>query len=421
MRETPTLRVENVHIQNVRCFEELRCDLHPEATVFFGENGSGKTALIEALSVGLGALFCAMENIKVTLMRAHDRRRVVHEIGGMPGLEKPTPVMIEIGALLDGAPASWRIGVRTRASVKGSAAGQWGKRAERAVGRGAEITLPVVAYYPASRLWHRQGFRDDPDLASRLDAYDGCLSAPESFLDVTTWMRRLAYAARGGNGEAIPASLHQAGLALTVQTGVPEVVSFHYEILSEEVHVKFHDGTTQPFNLLSDGFRITIGLIADLAWRAILLNPHLGADAPRLVDGVVLIDEIDLHLHPSWQRRILGDLRRAFPKVQFIVTTHSPQVLASAKREWVRRISPTGVHAVGHVEGRDSNALLAEVFGDRERPAETEERLVALFQLIDQERMDEAASLLTELERTLGFHDAQLVRARWLLAGLGGA
>jgi predicted ATP-binding protein involved in virulence len=213
--------------------------------------------------------------------------------------------------------------------------------------------------------------------------------------------------------------MHLWGLKLAVQQAVPEVKSFHYQILSEEVRVEFNDGTTQPFHLLSDGFRITIGLVADLAWRAVRLNPHLGADAPRLAQGVVVIDELDLHLHPTWQRRILGDLRNTFPGVQFVVTTHSPQILASARREWVRRISPTGVHPVGHVEGRDSNALLVEAFGDRERPAETETQLAALFRAIEQDRTEEARRLMAALESTLGFDDVELVRARWLIAGLG--
>jgi predicted ATP-binding protein involved in virulence len=72
-------------------------------------------------------------------------------------------------------------------------------------------------------------------------------------------------------------------------------------------------------------------MVADLAIKMVMLNPHFGAEALAKTDGVVLIDELDLHLHPKWQRRIVEDLRRAFPKVQFICTTHSPFIVQSLR------------------------------------------------------------------------------------------
>jgi len=71
--------------------------------------------------------------------------------------------------------------------------------------------------------------------------------------------------------------------------------------------------------------------IGDLARRVITLNPHLGRDALHQTPGVVMIDELDLHLHPKWQRRIIEDLRRVFPNIQFIVTTHSPFLIQSLR------------------------------------------------------------------------------------------
>lgn len=419
MPESTLLRINQVHLQNVRCFEDLTADLHPEVTLLVGCNGSGKTAFVEALSVGLGALFVGMENIKVVLMRQDDRRAVVHEHGGMSAVEHPTPVMIDVGGVLGGNMERWRVAIRSRASLRGSAAGQWGTRMEQAVGRGKAVDLPVIACYGADRTWRDEGYEDDLDPGSRLDGYNGCLFAATGFRDVTTWMRRLTYASSRRDEAAKSAETHLRGIENATRLAVPGLQGLFYDILAEELRARFTDGRVQPFRLLSDGFRITLGLVADLAWRALRLNPHLGADAPTRAEGVVIIDEIDLHLHPSWQRRILGDLRRAFPGIQLVVTTHSPQVIASAKREWVRRITPTSVMPVGHVEGRDSNSLLVELFGDRERPADTEACLIELFQFIDQDRTEDAQRLMAELERTLGFDDAELVRARWLLAGLG--
>lgn len=86
------------------------------------------------------------------------------------------------------------------------------------------------------------------------------------------------------------------------------------------------DGSVRrmPVGMLSDGHRSTLGMVADIAYRMALLNPALGGRVVNETPGVVLIDEVNLHLHPLWQARILGDLRDIFPRVQFIVTTHAP-------------------------------------------------------------------------------------------------
>jgi predicted ATP-binding protein involved in virulence len=95
--------------------------------------------------------------------------------------------------------------------------------------------------------------------------------------------------------------------------------------------VKRNDGQCLPANLSSDGYRNMIAMTADIAYRMAIINPHLGAEATRLTSGIVLIDEIDLHLHPNWQRRIVEDLKRTFPNVQFVSTSHSPFIVQSLR------------------------------------------------------------------------------------------
>ena len=91
-----------------------------------------------------------------------------------------------------------------------------------------------------------------------------------------------------------------------------------------------------PLEALSDGTRSVISMAADLAYRMVRLNPDLGAMAALETPGIVLIDEVDMHLHPSWQQAVVYDVRKAFPNVQFIVTTHSPQVLSTVPAEAIR-------------------------------------------------------------------------------------
>lgn len=91
-----------------------------------------------------------------------------------------------------------------------------------------------------------------------------------------------------------------------------------------------------PLSQLSDGLRNAVAMVADIAFRCVKLNPHLRGDAALKTHGIVLIDEVDMFLHPAWQQQIIQSLRSAFPQIQFIVTTHSPQVLSTVKRESIR-------------------------------------------------------------------------------------
>lgn len=103
-----------------------------------------------------------------------------------------------------------------------------------------------------------------------------------------------------------------------------EKVSIDYKIKEDEIQVTLEDGSMLPFRMLSDGYRNAIGMVADIAFRTAVLNPHLEGSAALETPGVVLIDELDiLHLHPKWQQHIVEDLKRTFPKVQFIpLRTH---------------------------------------------------------------------------------------------------
>jgi len=136
--------------------------------------------------------------------------------------------------------------------------------------------------------------------------------------------------------------------------------------------------------------------------------------------AVVLIDEVDLHLHPGWQRYVLTGLRNAFPNAQFIVTTHSSQVIATVPRQHVKLLSDFRVITELYVEGRDTNGLLEEIFGIATRPASMQRELRKLFELLDDEK-DDASQLLETLESQLGSHDEAVVRAHWLLDMENGA
>lgn len=128
---------------------------------------------------------------------------------------------------------------------------------------------------------------------------------------------------KGGDIPALKA------VSTAVTSCIPGARDFYFDVSYGHLMIKLdHEGLV-PFDDLSDGYRNMVGIIADIAHRASRLNPHFGAEAASKTEGIVLIDEIDLHLHPKWQRRVVTDLKEAFPKLQFIVSTHSPFILQS--------------------------------------------------------------------------------------------
>ena len=139
--------------------------------------------------------------------------------------------------------------------------------------------------------------------------------------------------------------------------------------LAVDINDRGVDKTCFVDEQLSDGYKIVLVLVLNLVSRILEANGALPDATPRSLlasDGIVLIDEIDLHLHPSWQQRIIGDLTRTFPNIQFIVTTHSPQVISSVKGESVFLVNDGEMQPLGtgrQTCGLDANQLLTDVFG----------------------------------------------------------
>ena len=196
----------------------------------------------------------------------------------------------------------------------------------------------------------------------------------------------------------------------------PRVINAWYDPVEQSPRVGFDDGYVASWSELSDGYHVFIALVADIARRAVMLNEFDGADAPARVEGVVLIDELDLHLHPRWQRVALPRLRNVFPRLQLVVTTHSPQILSSVDNRQVRRLFDGKLqeHPV-LVEGRDTNAILREYMRTEDRSAEGTGALRALHDHIDGGRREEAEELYKKLLSRWGDLDPDLIVAKVLL------
>ncbi len=428
--------LKSIHVENFRGFEKLDVTFEPHVTLLLGGNGAGKSGVLEAIKVAFGSYFAGIDQSPDQSIDAEHARRVVHELNGVLDLQAQWPVKVRAEADVEGYPraptlAQQVLGIGSSLSWERSRAGRdgrttWGGDAQvRAfashlqgeVQAGAPVRLPLIACYGTGRLWRQKKITEGRlGVGTRFDGYTDCLDVASSEQLLTDWMYRMRLIELEAR-EHDPAASEPRLAAVTqaVCDCVEGVTRFWIDMKHQEIRLE-RDGAVESFGMLSDGYRNMIAMVADIAQRAATLNPQLGAAAARETAGIVLVDEIELHLHPKWQRSVIPGLRRTFPRMQLIATTHSPQVLSTVERGQVRLFENNRlVDADLFVEGRASNELLTDVFGVPARPESTARELERLFHLLDTERYADARAKLAELEAQLGTDDAELVRARWIL------
>jgi predicted ATP-binding protein involved in virulence len=345
------LRVDRLNLRNFRGFADATVDLDPGLTLLVSNNGGGKTATLDALSIALGSIVSSgiAKRLKNTEPRlAAEDVRIVDV--GQRYREPSFPVVVSVDGILDNDPGSWARELRglrgnntTAESVQARA---WGDRIAESTERGQspENSLPVLAYYGTGRVHRELRVKKRPALGgtSRLHAYSHCLKGDSNFNGMTAWITKAAFdQAKGENRwDAVLDGIYGAIQSMLTSLGVLDV-----DVRLELGGLALLTETGwRSIDELSDGYRAVIALVADLAWRCGLLNAHHGANAPSESEGVVLVDELDMHLHPEWQARVLSDLRRTFPKLQFVVSTHSPFLAGSVESHQIRRL-------VSHPEG----------------------------------------------------------------------
>jgi predicted ATP-binding protein involved in virulence len=165
---------------------------------------------------------------------------------------------------------------------------------------------------------------------------------------------------------------------------------------------------------LSDGERGVLALVLDLTRRLAQANPEL-PDPSADAEAVVLIDEVDLHLHPRWQRQIVHNLLSTFPRCQFIATSHSPQVIGELEPECIQILTDRDVYSPDHSYGVDASRVLEEIMDTAPRSADVQSRISRLSRAISEERYDTAREELQELAAIVGENDPEVVRAGTLL------
>jgi predicted ATP-binding protein involved in virulence len=416
------MRIEKLHLKNFRCFKELDIQF-PESNlaVFIGLNGAGKTTILDAIT----ELLCHLNSYHKTPqpnIRFND-----DDIN----YEDNNKFEINIKFNFESHISSWNISkIRKQPAIMNAD----NRNDEARYGAGNRYPFTILTY-TATR---KKQFSSNTSFtvgANYIQSFDNFEHFRNRFTEEVDAENRLRneFIIEKLNKE-ISITIEKKDLPsnskLNVIRKVIEVFCSNISNMSV-LNLRTKDINTitqivldwagQELKLyqLSEGQRQLLLLVLDIAFSLATEYEiresevfYKQPDDALNQEGIVLIDEIELHLHPQWQREVLPALQKTFPNIQFIVTTHSPQVLSNLKKEEVFILKDNKiVEVTPHIEGRDSNSILYELFGVEERPERSKTQLKQLHNAIDDENLSEAKKILAELTTAFGEQDTEIVRA----------
>lgn len=415
------MHLEKLTIVNFKNFQKLSLTLEPGVNLFVGTNGSGKTSLLEACNVAMGAFFGSREQ-KMQRPISYEEIRV--EQGKRESEAKISGQGFGLGTWT----RAMKTATKSNSSAETKPMAQWGSKVFNAFEMPEDRTIaPLIVYYSTQRLFNDANVSKKQDYdptIGRAIGYQNCLKLSSINKTINEWLRvattdRASKQIMGINYKDQCLELVSANIIHSINhlTGQNNSLSIYYSTKDEAIYMAFTSNQSVrelPLSYYSDGFRNIIYLIADLTWRASQLNPWL--DAHELSDqtyGVVTLDEIDLHLHPKWQSKIISLLQTLFPKVQFLITTHSPTVVANFEGGHLFVIDGDMVERYeGNYMGKLISDVIKNVLGAPDRHVPTQRRLDELFELIDNDEQGKFEVLYKELVEQLGRSDYELIKAR---------
>lgn len=421
--------LQRLALKNFKCFDEFNIEFHRNLTVIAGVNGSGKTSVLEGIALALSAMFTSMEGTK---SRGIDKKHVrlkAYSFGTVSDVQAQYPVVLSASAEIDGNHIDWGRSLNTPKGLTTTGDAKpiisLGERFQERLRDGdATLILPIIAYYGTGRLWdyHREKQNDIFASSTRTNGYINSVDGVASVKLMMNWFEKMTILnyqnKESGQGRVLvlDAVLSAMNECYRMITGLDDV-KIQYNMGTRELDASFtdEDGNRMriPINQLSDGYKSTISLVADIAYRMAVLNPQLMGDVCKLTDGIVLIDEVDLHLHPSWQQRILEDLTTLFPKVQFIVTTHAPAVLNTIRSENLVLLEECkAFYPAGEVYGRDVNTILRGTMQVNERPEVIVSMFAQFHDALSRLEFDKAEKILDDIAKEINEDDADLSACR---------
>jgi predicted ATP-binding protein involved in virulence len=361
------MRLKKVTLTNFRCFDELEIELHPDLTVLVADNGGGKTSVLDGIAVGLSPILrylsTANQRLEGVGFKDTDFMLKQAKVKGRPTWIASDFARVSVDTIsglswdIHGVPSKGKSQSQPEKIGQSKLSAYLGKILTSIDNNGYE-NVPVCAYYGTRRGWidipqrlHVSGINYEYPTSG----LSGALDANSDFKELLKWFNQEEASELRSEKEPLESPFKYPALEC-VRTVIPKLLGGVYRNPKFDARGRFtvdaEEGTKViEVSQLSQGYQSMLAVGMDFARRLALANPdiskyHLDADwreydepiSPANAPAVMLVDEIDLHLHPSWQQRVLGDLMRAFPGTQFIVTTHSPQVLTTVRKENIRII-----------------------------------------------------------------------------------
>ena len=331
------MQINRLQIENFRCFADQELFFNDRFTLLIGANATGKTAVLDAIAIALGAALISVPQAISASISRRDVRRIYRRTGETGHYADYFPVRITADGTFDNTQLRWSrelMSKKSRTTRRNAETVQ--SAMQDLITRNLEdddIIFPMIGYYGTGRLWleQRLPYRRKSEPAKRDSRYVGyrnCLTPSSSARQMIAWIKRLALI-EVQHGK----SLHTlTGIYQAITNCVEGAIQARFDFDEDDIVLEFRDSDRFPLRLLSDGQRSMAATVADIAMRCSQLNPHLNERALFSTPGVILIDEIDLHLHPRWQRGVVEQLRNTFPSIQFVATSHSPFIVQSMTR-----------------------------------------------------------------------------------------
>lgn len=368
--------LKQLSLRNFRLFGEdeqiLKFSSDKNVTILVGNNGSGKSSILDAIAISISTFTSNFPGQAIKQYTDSDIHITENEEYGD---------YLQVESLFDTYYNGDIDILRYRQGKSKSPEGilknvnSYADLLMSKINNKEECNLPVVAYYGTGRgqIKAPERKRDFKKAFTRWDSYTGALEASANFRQFIEWFdlmedeeRREREDHRDWDYKSKPLETVRKALSIFVgeKFSNPRMMIHPLRFVMDE---RVGDGKYRQLRIeqMSDGYKIVTAMVADIASRMAEANPDM--ENPLMSNGIVLIDEIDLHLHPKWQRTIIGSLSKTFPNIQFIVSTHSPVILSGAMdTAQVIVLGEDGIvdaDAKGYETYDISQLLLSELFG----------------------------------------------------------
>ena len=407
----PRIRITHLELTDFRGFDTISIDFDESLTVFIGNNGSGKTTILEAIA---GSLQYVKEQVQDKIQKVEQFKD--SDIRVAPDVDKFETSLIfsQPSARLN---AIYQRRNRTSFNFSEINDKQPDYEIEATLKSwyADNKSLEIIAYYPCQSISVENGQTVNFNVFNVENAYDEALDGRFNFSMLNKWLI-WQYSLRQERGANVffdyisEAIIGEHGILNDQDKRHFDALRVTYQSKPEGALLFVKDNAELAEYQLSSGEKMLFALVADIGRRLITANPN-SKNPLEEGSGVVLIDEIDLHLHPSWQQKVVGKLRSIFPKVQFVMTTHSAEVLKGLERKHLRIIKNHRIISVTpYIQERDTNSILFDAFDVSEHSPEYEEKIKELYRLMETDTAA-AEKLLAELKEVWGETDAQIMRA----------